>query len=48
MQEVRLTGDTKLAISVNVSVNDCLSLCISPVMNCLPAQGAPHLLPYVI
>ena len=28
----RLTGDCKLSVGVNVSVNGCLSLCVSPVI----------------
>lgn len=31
MHGVRLSGDSELAIGMNVSVNGCLSLCISPV-----------------
>ncbi|KAL7383383.1 hypothetical protein ABVT39_009534 [Epinephelus coioides] len=28
----RLIGDSKLSVGVNVSVNGCLSLCVSPVI----------------
>lgn len=31
---VRLVGDSKLLIGVNVSVNDCLSLCVCPATDC--------------
>uniref|UniRef100_A0A3Q0RGW1 C2H2-type domain-containing protein n=1 Tax=Amphilophus citrinellus TaxID=61819 RepID=A0A3Q0RGW1_AMPCI len=43
---VRLTGDSKLPISVNVSTNGCLSLCVSPVTDCRPVQNVPSLSPY--
>ncbi len=36
-----LTGDSKLPVGVNVSVNDCLSLYVSPVMNWQLIQGEP-------
>lgn len=31
--QVMLIGDSKLPVGVNVSVNGCLFLCISPAMN---------------
>lgn len=31
--QVRLTGDSNLAIGVDVSVNGCLSTCLSPTMS---------------
>ncbi len=37
--QVRLTGDSKLP--VGVSVNGCLSLCVSPVIDWGPIQGVP-------
>lgn len=40
--QVRLIGDSKLA----VGVNGCLSSCISPVMDWQPVQGVLHLSPY--
>jgi len=43
----RLIGDSKLSISVNVSVNGCLSLCVSPVIVWRPVQGVPCLSPNV-
>ena len=30
---LRLISPSKLPVGVNVSVNGCLSLCVSPVMN---------------
>ncbi len=43
--QVRLTGGSKLPVGVNVSVNGCLSLCVSPVTAWRPVQGGPHLSP---
>ncbi len=43
--QVRLTGDSKLPVGVNVSVNR--SLYISPVIDWQPVQGVHHLLPHV-
>jgi len=34
----RLIGDSKLSVGVNVSVNGCLSLCVSPVIVWWPVQ----------
>lgn len=31
-------------VGVNMSVNNCLSTCVGPVMDWRPAQGEPHLL----
>ena len=39
----RLIGDSKLSIGVNVSVNGCLSLCVSPVIVWRPVQGVLRL-----
>lgn len=41
---VRLPGDSKLAIGVNL--NSCLFLCVSPVTVCQAVQGVPHLIPH--
>ena len=41
----RLTGTSKLPVRVNVSVNGCLPLCVSPVINWRPSQGASCLSP---
>lgn len=30
-KQIRSTGNSKFPVGVNVSVNDCLSLCVSPV-----------------
>ncbi len=38
----RLIGDSKLPVGVNVSVNGCLSLYVSPVMNWRLVQGEPR------
>ena len=43
----RLIGDSKLPVGVNVSVNGCLSLCVSPVIVWRPVQGVPRLSPSV-
>ncbi len=32
--QVRLTDDSKLPVDMNVSMNGCLSLCVSPVVDC--------------
>ena len=45
--QVRLTGDSKLTVGVNVSVNGCLCLCVSPVMTWRLVQGVPRLSPVV-
>ncbi|XP_060770970.1 uncharacterized protein LOC132881920 [Neoarius graeffei] len=45
--QVRLTGDSKLTIGVNVSANGCLCLCVSPVMTWCLVQGVPRLSPVV-
>ncbi len=42
-KQVRLTGNSKLPVGVNVSVNGCLSPCVSPVKNWRLVQGVPHL-----
>ncbi len=39
--QVRLTGDSKLAVGVNVSVSGCLSLYVGPVTDWQPVQGVP-------
>lgn len=41
---VRLIGDSKLSVDVNVSMNDCLFLCVSLSKDCKPVQGVPRLL----
>ena len=38
----RLIGDSKLSIGVNMSLNFCLSLWVSHVMNWQPVQGMLH------
>lgn len=43
---IRLIGDAKLTIGVNVSVNAHLSLCISPVIDCGTVKGVSQLPPY--
>ena len=43
----RLIGDSKLSVGVNVSVNGCLSLCVSPAIVWRPVQGVPCLSPDV-
>lgn len=43
---VRLISDFKLAVSVNRSMNGCLSLCIGHATGCRPVQGVPGLLPH--
>ncbi len=42
--QVRLTGDSKLLVGLNVNVNGCLSLYVSHVMNWQLVQGVvrPH------
>lgn len=40
---VMLVGDYKLPICVNVSVNGCLSLCVSPSTNCSGFRVCPPL-----
>ncbi len=40
--QVRLIGDSKLPVGVNVSVNGCLSLYVSPVRNWQLVQGEPR------
>ncbi len=44
-KQVRLIGDFKLPVGVNVSVNGCLSLYVSPVMNRQLVQCQPGLAP---
>lgn len=39
VSRIRLIGDSKLPIGVKVSVNGCLFLCLSPVVDWLPFQG---------
>ncbi len=39
--QVRLIGDSKSPVGVNVSVNGCLSLYVSPVMNWRLVQDVP-------
>merc|ERR1711980_625 len=43
----RLIDYSKLSIGVNVSVNGCLSLCVSPAIVWRPVQGVPCLSPNV-
>jgi len=43
----RLIGNSKLSVGVNVSVNGCLSLCVSPAIVWRPVQGVPCLSPDV-
>ncbi len=43
--QVRLIGDSKLPIGVNVSVSCCLSLYVGPVIDWQPVQGVPRLSP---
>ncbi len=40
--QFRLIGDSKLPVGVNVSVNGCLSLYVSPAVNWRLVQGVPH------
>lgn len=43
---VRLTGDSKLALGVSVSVNvSPVGVCVRPVMDWRPVEGVPHLSP---
>ncbi len=44
-RHVRLTVDSKLPVDVTVSVNGCLSLYVSPVMNWRLVQGSRVCLP---
>ncbi len=37
--QVGLIGDCKLPVGMNVSVNGCLSLYVSPAVNCQLVQG---------
>ncbi|XP_078026211.1 uncharacterized protein LOC117258684 isoform X1 [Epinephelus lanceolatus] len=43
----RLIDNSKLSVGVNVSVNGCLSLCVSPVIVWRPVQVVPCLSPDV-
>ena len=43
--QVRFIVDSKLPVGVNVSVNGCLSLCVSPVIVWRPVHGVPRLRP---
>merc|ERR1712035_59525 len=43
----RLIGDSKLTVGVNVSMNGCLSLRVSPATVWRPVQGVPCLSPNV-
>ena len=43
--QVRLIGDSKLPVGVNVSVSGCLSLYVGPVIDWRPVQGVPRLSP---
>ncbi len=43
--QVRLTGDSKLPVNVNVSVSSLQSLYVSRVTDWRPVQGAPRLSP---
>ena len=43
----RLIDNSKLSVGVNVSVNGCLSLCVSPAIVWRPVQGVPCLSPDV-
>lgn len=45
--QVRLTGNSKLPIGLNVSVIDCLSMYVGPLMNWRLVQGVPHCSPIV-
>lgn len=38
-KKVRLSGDSKLPVDINMSVNGCLSLCVSPVIHWRHVQG---------
>ena len=40
-KQVRWIVDSKLPVGVNVSVNGCLSLCVSPAIVWRPVQGVP-------
>lgn len=42
---IRITGDYKLAVDVNVSATSCQGLCVSPVTDWRTVQGVPCLLP---
>lgn len=42
---VRLTSDSKLLIGVKVSVNGCLSPCVSPLTDWQPVQDVLYLSP---
>jgi len=37
----RLIDDSKMAVGVNVNMNSCLSLCVSPVIVWQSVQGVP-------
>ncbi len=39
----RTTGDTKLPVSMKMSMNGCSSLCVSSVMNSQPVEAVPRL-----
>ncbi len=43
--QVRLLGDSKLPVYVNVSVSDCLSLYVGPVTDWRPVQDVPRCSP---
>lgn len=43
-QQIWSAGYLKLPVNVNVSVNGCLSLCVSPSIDCQPVHGVPLIL----
>lgn len=45
MHGVRIISDSKLTVGGSVSMNGCLSLCISPVTDWHPVTSVPRLLP---
>ncbi len=40
--QVRLTGDSKFPVGVNMSVSGCLSLYVGPMTDLRPVQSVPH------
>merc|ERR1712035_272647 len=42
---VRLIGNSKLSVGVNVRLNGCSSLCVGPAINWRLVQGVPRLRP---
>ncbi len=43
--QIRLIGDSKLPVGVNVSVSSCMSLYVGPVTDWRPVQGVPSCSP---